>query len=242
MLGAGSAGIGVADGLRQAIKGEGLSEEEARSRFWVVDKDGLLHSGRKDLTVEQSVYAQPESRVSGWPRTSNGNIGLADVIGKIDATILIGLSTVGGAFSEQMVREMARKVERPIIFPLSNPTSRSEAKAEDLIRWTDGRALVATGSPFAPVSYCGRKIPIAQCNNIYIFPAMGLGVVASGARRVTEPMMLAAARTLAGNSPALKDPSASLLPPLTELRRVAAEIAVAVGMEAQKDGERPKDQ
>ena len=224
----------------QAMKGEGLSEQEARSRFWVIDKDGLLHSGRKDLTPEQSVYAQPESRVSGWPRTSNGQIGLADVIGKIDATILIGLSTVGGAFSEPIVREMARKVERPIIFPLSNPTARSEAKAEDLIRWTDGRALVATGSPFAPVSYGGRKIPIAQCNNIYIFPAMGLGVVASGARRVTEPMMLAAARTLAGNSPALKDPSASLLPPLTEIRRVAAEIAVAVGIEAQKNGVAPK--
>ena len=132
---------------------------------------------------------------------------------------MIGLSTVGGAFSEPIVREMARKVERPIIFPLSNPTSKSEAKAEDLIRWTDGRALVASGSPFAPVSYGGRKIPIAQCNNIYIFPAMGLGVVASGARRVTEPMMLAAARALAGNSPALKDASASLLPPLTALRR-----------------------
>jgi malate dehydrogenase (oxaloacetate-decarboxylating) len=240
MLGAGSAGIGVADGLREAMKGEGLSEEEAHSRFWVVDKDGLLHSGRKDLTVEQSVYAQQESRISGWPRTSNGHIGLADVISNIDATILIGLSTVGGAFSEQIVREMARKIDRPIIFPLSNPTSRSEAKAEDLIRWTDGRALVASGSPFAPVSYGGRSIPIAQCNNIYIFPAMGLGVVASGARRVTEQMMLAAARTLAGNSPALKDPSASLLPPLTELRRVAAEIAVAVGMEAQKAGGAPK--
>ena len=147
---------------------------------------------------------------------------------------------MGGAFSEPIVREMARKVERPIIFPLSNPTSKSEAKAEDLIQWTDGRALVASGSPFAPVSYGGRKIPIAQCNNIYIFPAMGLGVVASGARRVTEPMMLAAARALAGNSPALKDPSASLLPPLTELRRVAAEIAVAVGVEAQKNGVAPK--
>ena len=157
-------------------------------------------------------------------------------IGHIDATILIGLSTVGGAFSETIVREMARKVERPIIFPLSNPTSKSEATAEDLIRWTDGRALVATGSPFAPVNYEGRKIPIAQCNNIYIFPAVGLGVVASSARRITDPMMLAAARTLAGNSPALKDPSASLLPPLTDLRRVAAEIAVEVGIAAQKDG------
>ena len=239
MLGAGSAGIGVADGLRLAMKGEGLSEDEAHSRFWIVDKDGLLHSGRKDLTPEQSVYAQPESRISGWPRSSDGNIGLLDVIGKIDATILIGLSTVGGAFSESIVRKMARKVERPIIFPLSNPTSRSEANAEDLIRWTGGRALVATGSPFSPINYGGRGIQIAQCNNIYIFPAMGLGVVASGARRVTEPMLLSAARTLAGHSPALKDPFASLLPPLTELRRVAVEIAVAVGIEAQKDGLAP---
>jgi len=239
MLGAGSAGIGVADGLRAAMTKDGLSEEEARRRFWVVDKDGLLHSGRKDLTSEQSVYAQPESRVSGWPRTSNGHIGFADVIASVNATVLIGLSTVGGAFSEPIVREMARKVERPIIFPLSNPTSRSEANAEDLIRWTNGRALVASGSPFASVSYGGRKIPIAQCNNVYIFPAIGLGVVASGARRVTEPMMLAAAQALAEHSPALKDAFASLLPPLTELRRVAAEIAVAVGMQAQKDGLAP---
>jgi len=239
MLGAGSAGIGVADGLRAAMKGEGLSEEEAQSRFWVIDKDGLLHSGRKGLTHEQSVYAQPESRVAGWPRTANGHIGLGDVIGQIEATVLIGLSTVSGAFSEPVVREMARKAERPIIFPLSNPTSRSEANAEDLIRWTEGRALVASGSPFAPVSYGGRRIPIAQCNNVYIFPAMGLGIVASGARRVTEPMMLTAARTLAEYSPALKDACGSLLPPLTAIRRVAAEIACAIGVEAQKDGVAP---
>ena len=236
MLGAGSAGIGVADELRAAMKGEGISEQEARSHFWVIDRDGLLHSGRKDLTPEQSVYAQPEERLSGWPRTSSGNIGLADVIGKIEATILIGLSTVGGAFTETIVREIARKVKRPIIFPLSNPTTKSEAKPDDLIRWTEGRALVATGSPFAPVSYDGRTIPIAQCNNVYIFPAMGLGVVASGASRVTDAMMLAAARALAENSPALKDSSASLLPPLTDIRRVAAEIATAVGVEAQKEG------
>jgi len=240
MLGAGSAGIGVADGLRAAMTGDGLSEQEARSRFWVIDIDGLLHSGRKGLTPEQSVYAQPESRVSAWPRTFKGKIGLADVIASIDATILIGLSTVGGAFSEPIVREMARKVQRPIIFPLSNPTSKSEATAEDLIRWTDGRALVAAGSPFAPVSYGGHRIPIAQCNNVYIFPAMGLGIVASGARRVTDAMMLAAARTLGANSPALKDPTASLLPRLTDLRRVAAEIAFATGIQAQKDGVAPK--
>jgi malate dehydrogenase (oxaloacetate-decarboxylating) len=240
MFGAGSTGIGVADGLRAAMKGEGLSEQEARSRFCVIDIDGLLHSGRKNLSPEQAVYAQPENRVSGWPRTSNGHIGLADVIGKTDATILIGLSTVRGAFSESIVREMARKVERPIILPLSNPTSKSEAKPEDLLRWTDGRALVASGSPFAPVNHNGHTVTIAQCTNVHIFPAMGLGIVASGARRVSDAMMLAAARALGGHSPALKDPSASLLSPLKDSRRVAVDIAVAVGIEAQKQGLAPK--
>ena len=162
------------------------------------------------------------------------------MVANVDATILIGLSTVGGAFTEAIVREMARKVERPIIFPLSNPTASSEARAEDLIRWTDGRGLIATGSPSSPVTYNGRTIPIAQCNNVYIFPAIGLGVVASHARRVSDAMMLAAARTLGANSPALTDPSASLLPELRELRRVAAQIAVAVGLEAQKQGLAPQ--
>jgi malate dehydrogenase (oxaloacetate-decarboxylating) len=240
MLGAGGSGIGVADGLRTGMISEGLSEEEARSRFWIVDKDGLLHADRNDLSAEQRVYARPEANVAGWPRSSNGHIGLADVIGKINATALIGFSTVGGAFSEPIVREMARKVERPIIFPLSNPTSKSEATAEDLIRWTDGRALVASGSPFEPVNYNGRKITIAQCNNVHIFPAMGLAIVASGTRRVTDGMMQAAARALAANSPALKDPSASLLSSLKDSRRVAVDIAVAVGIQAQKDGVAPK--
>jgi malate dehydrogenase (oxaloacetate-decarboxylating) len=240
MLGAGGTGIGVADGLRAAMISEGLSDEEARSRFWIVDKDGLLHSGRKDLSAEQRVYAQPESNIAGWPRSSNGQIGLADVIGKLHATILIGFSTVGGAFSEPIVREMARKVDRPIILPLSNPTSKSEATAEDLIRWTDGRALVASGSPFAPVTHNERTITIAQCNNVHVFPAMGLALVASRARRVTDAMMQAAARALAANSPALKDPSASLLSSIKDSRRVARDIAVAVGMQAQKQGLAPK--
>ena len=240
MLGAGSAGIGVADLLRAAMAEGGLSDQEARKRFWIVDKDGLLHAGRKDLTPEMAVYAQPEERVFGWPRTANGHIGLADVIGKIEATILIGLSTVGGAFSETIVREVARKVRRPIIFPLSNPTTKSEAKADDLIRWTDGRALIATGSPFAPVSYGGHRIPIDQCNNIYIFPALGLGVIAARARRVTDGMILAAGRTLGDHSPALRDASASLLPALADLRQVAAHIATAVGLEAQRAGVAPK--
>lgn len=236
VLGAGSAATGVADVLCAAMREEGLTDEQARSRFWLVNSKGVLHAGRKDLTPEQMIYAQPANRIAGWPGTSNGKIGLTDVIGQIDATILIGLSTVGGAFSETIVREMARKVERPIIFPLSNPTSKSEATPDNLIRWTGGRALVATGSPFAPVNYDGRKISIDQCNNVYIFPALGLGVVASRSRRVTDSMMLAAARTLAANSPALKDSSTSLLPPLRDLRRVAADIAVAVGIAAQEDG------
>jgi len=239
MLGAGSAGIGVADFLRAALRDTGLSDEDARRRFWFVDKDGLLHSGRTDLTPEQRVYAHPRERLAAWTSTTH-SIGLADVIEKINATILIGLSTARGAFSESIVREMARKVKRPIIFPLSNPTSKSEASADDLIRWTDGRALVATGSPFAPVPYGGRDIPIAQCNNIYIFPAMGLGVVAARARRVTDTMILAAARALGEKSPALADPSAPLLPDLSQLRSVAAHIAIAVGRQAQRDGVAPE--
>src|SRR5204862_8148668 len=161
---------------------DGLAEPAARGRFWLIDRAGLLHSGRTDAP-EQRVYAQRPERVASWPRTSRGTVGLADVIGQIEATVLIGLSTVGGAFTEPIVREMARKTDRPVIFPLSNPTAKSEAAAEDLVRWTDGRALVATGSPYAPEKYDGRSIPIAQCNNVFIFPAVGLRVGASGARR-----------------------------------------------------------
>jgi malate dehydrogenase (oxaloacetate-decarboxylating) len=238
-LGAGSAAVGVADYLRAALVQDGLSEPEARGRFWLVDKDGLLHTGRTDLTAEQRVYAQPGERVANWPRTFHGTIGLADVIGQVEATILIGLSTVGGAFIEPIVREMARKVARPVIFPLSNPTARSEASPEDLIRWTAGRALVATGSPYPPVQHDGLMIPIAQCNNVFIFPAVGLGVVASRARRVTDGMMLAAARALGEQSPARKDPNGSLLPALRDVRGVARVIAAAVGLEAQRAGLAP---
>jgi malate dehydrogenase (oxaloacetate-decarboxylating) len=238
-LGAGSAAVGVADYLRAAMVQDGLSEPEARGRFWLVDKDGLLHTDRGDLSPEQRVYAQPTDRVTDWPRTSDGKSGLADVIGQIEATILIGLSTVGGAFTEPIVREMARKVTRPVIFPLSNPTARSEAKPQDLIRWTGGRALIATGSPFAPADFDGRIIPIAQCNNVFIFPAVGLGVIACGARRVTDGMMLAAARALGENSPARNHASGSLLPAVHDLRTVAVEIATAVGQEAQRAGVAP---
>jgi malate dehydrogenase (oxaloacetate-decarboxylating) len=245
-LGAGSASTGVADYLRAALVTEGLSEEEARSRFWMVDREGLLHFGRTDLTPEQRIYAQPLTRVSSWPHADSAIFGLADVIHNIRATALIGLSTMGSAFTEPIVREMAGKVDRPIIFPLSNPTEHSEAHPADLYRWTNGRALVATGSPFPPVHFEGRTIPISQCNNVYIFPAIGLAVVASrpssgaiGAQRITDAMMIAAARTLAEHSPALKDPSAPLLPALKDLRSLAVEIAFSVAQEAARSGISP---
>jgi malate dehydrogenase (oxaloacetate-decarboxylating) len=240
ILGAGSASIGVADYIRQEMIIEGLNDEEARSRFWIVKSDGLLHTEHPGLTAEQMVYARAHAELADWPRGANGAIGLAEVVAKIRVNVLIGLSTVGGAFREPIVREMAGKVARPIIFPLSNPTSKSEATAEDLIVWTGGRALVATGSPFPPVVFGDQTIPIAQCNNVCIFPALGLGVVAAKARRVTDGMILAAARSLAEHSPAISGLSGRLLPPVEDLRRVAVEIAIAVGLEAQKAGVAPQ--
>jgi len=238
-LGAGSAATGVADYLCAAMVADGLAQEDARRRFWIVDRGGLLHAGRADLTPEQRRYAQPEERIGSWRRAEPGNVMLGDVIANIEASILIGLSTAGGAFTEPMVREMARKVQRPIIFPLSNPTEKSEAVPSDLIRWTEARALIATGSPFAPVEFGNRRIPIAQCNNVFIFPAVGLGVVASGARRVNDQMLLAAGRALGEQTPALDGRDAPLLPAIRDLRRIAVEVAVAVGAEAQRHGLAP---
>jgi malate dehydrogenase (oxaloacetate-decarboxylating) len=238
-VGAGSAAIGVADYLRTAMVEEGLSEKEAGSRFWIIDKDGLLTSDRRDLAEEQKIYARSSEEISTWPRNQKGQIGLPEVIGKIEATALIGLTTVKGIFSESIVREMARKTSRPIIFPLSNPTSHSEAEPSDLIAWTEGRALIATGSPFAPVNYNGKSIPIAQCNNVFIFPAAGLGVVGSRARRVTDGMLLAAAKALGDHSPALRDPTGSLLPNVNSIREVALDLAYSVGRKAQEEGLAP---
>jgi malate dehydrogenase (oxaloacetate-decarboxylating) len=238
-VGAGSAAIGVADYLRNAMVEEGLSEKESRARFWIVDKDGLLDSDRRDLSDEQKTYARDRNEITGWPRNQHGQVGLPEVIRQVDVTVLIGLSTVKGIFSESIVREMARKTERPIIFPLSNPTSHSEAEPADLMDWTEGRALVATGSPFSPVKYGGKSIEIAQCNNVFIFPAVGLGLVASKARRVTDRMMLAGAKALGADSPALKDPAASLLPSVSHIRQVAVEIAYAVARQAQAEGLAP---
>jgi malate dehydrogenase (oxaloacetate-decarboxylating) len=230
ILGAGSAAIGVADMLSAQIVADGLPARETRRRFYLVDKDGLLTEGRTDLTPEQRVYAQPADVAGAWHRTSAGAPGLPEVITNVRATILIGLSTVGGAFTEPIVREMAAKVTRPIIFPLSNPTSHSEADPADLARWTEGGALVATGSPYPGV---------AQCNNVFIFPAVGLGVVAARATRVTDAMMRAAASTLGELSPALRDAHGLLLPPVGELRDAAVHIACAVAAAAVRDGVAP---
>ncbi len=236
IFGAGSAGLGVADAIRAAMAQEGVPDAEARGKFWIVNRGGLLHSGRTDLKAEQQQYARPWKEVSAWAHADPQRVSLAEVVHEAHPTILIGLSTVAGAFDESLVRRMAATVERPVIFPLSNPTAKSEAVPKDLLRWTDGRAVIATGSPFAPVEVDGRSVPIAQCNNVYIFPALGLGAVASGARRVTDGMILTAARALADHSPAKTDPFGPLLPRIPDLRALAVDIAVAVGLEAQRTG------
>lgn len=232
MLGAGSAAVGVADEIRHAMIEDGLSPEDARRRFWMVDIDGLLTADRRDLTAEQAVYARDDAAI-GAPG------GLADVVRTVRPTALIGLSTATGAFTEAIVREMAAHVERPIILPLSNPTARSEADPSDLMRWTDGRVLMATGSPFPAVEYEGKPVRVAQSNNVYVFPGVGLGVVAAQAARVTDGMLHAAARAVGGLSPALADPHGPLLPPISALRDVADHVALAVACAAVEDGVAP---
>jgi malate dehydrogenase (oxaloacetate-decarboxylating) len=236
MLGAGSAGIGVADMLRREMVADGLSEAETSARFFIVDRSGLLTADRDDLRAEQRTYAQGPDLAANWKRSNSGRPGLADVVANTAPTILIGLSTSAGAFTEAIVRQMAAQTARPIIFPLSNPTSRSEADPADLVRWTDGRALVATGSPYPPLEVAGRQVPVAQSNNVFIFPAMGLAVLAGRADRVTDGMFDAAARALGKLSPVLSDPHASLLPRVADLRGAAVEIATAVAVAAAAEG------
>jgi malate dehydrogenase (oxaloacetate-decarboxylating) len=238
MLGAGSAGIGVLDMIRREMVTEGLSEQAALERIWVIDVVGLLTDDRTDLSAEQREFAQPAQRTAQWGLSEPAQ--LADVVHNVDVGVLLGLSTAAGAFTEEIVREMAAKTERPIIFPLSNPTSRAEARPAELNAWTDGRALVATGSPFAPVLRNGVERPVAQCNNVYIFPAMGLAVTAAQATRVTDEMMRVAAATLGDASPALTDPDQPLLPAWPDVPDVAVRIAHAVAIQAVADGVAPK--
>jgi malate dehydrogenase (oxaloacetate-decarboxylating) len=236
ILGAGSAGCGIAEQIVAGMREDGLSDAEARARVFMVDRPGLLHTGIPGLLDFQRRLAQPASRLADWPADSTGKITLLDVVRQVQPTALIGVSGQPGLFTEEIVREMAARTPRPIIMPLSNPTSRAEARPDELIAWTTGRALVATGSPFPDVEFEGRMLRTAQCNNAYIFPGLGLGVVAAQARRVTDGMLMAASRTLAAQCPALSNESADLLPRLDDLPRVSVEIAVAVGMQAQADG------
>jgi len=239
-LGAGSGGVGVADMLTAGLVDAGVPLAEARRRTWMVNRGGLLHTGRTDLREEQMTYAHPWEDVKSWAPGPDGKIGLEEVVREGRPTVLIGLSTLKGAFTESMIRNMARWTARPMILPLSNPTVKSEAIPEDILKWTDGKAIIATGSPFPPVRYGDTVYPIAQCNNAYIFPALGLGLVAAKCRTVSDAMLLAAARSLAEHSPARQNPHAPLLPALRDHREVALDIALAVAMEATRSGLAPK--
>ena len=235
ILGAGSAGTGIAEYILEAMVTEGMDEREAHKHFFLLDSKGLLHTARTNLTPVQQKFAQSFELVSGWS-VNNRQISLDEVIENISATILIGVSSQPGQFTAPIIKDMAGKVERPVIFPLSNPYDRAEAVPGDLIRWTDGRALVATGTEFPPISLKGRRFKIAQCNNFYIFPAIGLAVRASDAKRVTDRMMVAAAEALGNFSLDDVNVDAQLLPPIESMRDVAIQIAVMVGLQAQQDG------
>jgi malate dehydrogenase (oxaloacetate-decarboxylating) len=232
IFGSGTAGIGIADQICAVMMADGLSEREATRRFWCVDKQGLLVDDMSDLRDFQQPYARPSSDVSDWG--ADGTISLDEVVAKVHPTVLVGTSTVGRAFSEPIVREMAKGVERPIIFPLSNPTERIEAVPADVIRWTEGRGLVGTGTPWAPVPYEGVDYAIGQANNALIYPGIGLGTIVSRASHVTDGMLLAASEAIAGLVDVSR-PGAGLLPEVQNLRAVSATVAVAVARRAVDD-------
>lgn len=240
MFGSGSAGIGIADLLIAAMKEEGLSEQQARSRIFGFNRYGLLVEGGKGIRTEQQPFARKQEDLAGWKLTpgslESGAISLLDVVRNAGITVLVGVSAQAGTFTEEIVREMARHTPHPVIFPLSNPTSKSEAAPADLLRWTEGRALVGTGSPYPPVEFNGKPVRISQVNNSFIFPGVALGILASRARRVTDNMMMAAAKALAALSPARADHSEPLLPPIADARKVSLAVAASVGRQAMEDG------
>jgi malate dehydrogenase (oxaloacetate-decarboxylating) len=236
VFGAGTAGTGIADQLRAEMRAEGLTPAQARAQFWAVDRTGLLTSDMLALSEAQGRLARDPAEVAGWRRDADiGGIGLAEVVRQVHPTVLIGTSTRAGAFTRDIIAEMAEHVDRPVILPMSNPTELSEAVPADLIDWTGGRALVATGSPFAPVDYHGTLHHIGQANNALVFPGIGLGVIAARASKVTDGMLAAAAHAVAR----LTDPSAEgapLLPPVEELRDTSVAVAAAVARAAWQDG------
>ena len=235
-LGAGSAGCGIAEQIIARMKSEGLSDANARKRVFMIDRFGLLTDNMPNLVDFQRPLAQSLEHISHWD-TAGDNISLLEVMQNAKADILIGVSGQPGLFTKEVIQTMHSHCERPIVFPLSNPTSRVEATPEDIINWTDGQALVATGSPFAPVEYKGKRYEIVQCNNSYIFPGIGLGVLASGAKRVTDAMLMSASRALAASSPLAINGEGALLPPLEDIQQVSRQIAKMVGKTAQLQGQ-----
>ena len=236
MLGTGSAGTGITQQLLQAMIAEGIDESAARKCFYLIDRGGLLYDGRSGVKPIHQSLAHARSDLKDWDCNLQGKISLQDVVRNAKPTVMIGATGQSGVFTEPVVREMARHTKIPVIFPLSNPTSRVEAIPSDIIAWTDGRAIIATGSPFDSVEHDGVTHVISQCNNSYVFPAIGLAVLAVKASRVTEGMFMAAALALRDESPALNDSTAPLLPPLSEIRNVTGRIAMAVAIAAQRDG------
>ncbi|WP_034919246.1 MULTISPECIES: NAD-dependent malic enzyme [Erwinia] len=234
-LGAGSAGCGIAEQIIAQMKSEGLSDEEARARVFMVDRFGLLTDRLPNLLNFQSRLVQKSEKLANWDVESE-SLSLLDVVRNARPDILIGVSGQPGLFSEEIVREMHKHCARPIVMPLSNPTSRVEATPQDIMAWTDGAALVATGSPFSPAHWKDKIYPIAQCNNSYIFPGIGLGVIASGAVRVTDSMLMAASRALADCSPLVNDGAGPVLPEVKDIQGVSKIIALAVGKAAQLAG------
>ncbi|HHX8465747.1 TPA: NAD-dependent malic enzyme [Vibrio diabolicus] len=234
-LGAGSAGCGIAEAIIAQMISEGISDEQARSQVYMVDRWGLLQEGMPNLLDFQQRLVQKHTNTKEWENEGNG-FSLLDVMRNAKPTVLIGVSGAPGLFSQEVIEEMHKHCKRPIVFPLSNPTSRVEATPNDIIRWTNGEALVATGSPFEPVVHEGRTYPIAQCNNSYIFPGIGLGVLAVNAKRVTDEMLMESSRALATCSPLAINGRGALLPPLEEIHSVSKKIAFAVGKKAIEQG------
>jgi malate dehydrogenase (oxaloacetate-decarboxylating) len=237
IFGAGTAGIGVADQLRDAMVREGLSKEDAARRFWCVDRQGLLTADMDgQLRDYQATYARPFAESHAWKSGRNGNgVDLAEVVRRVQPTMLIGASTVGGSFTEAIVREMAAHTERPIIFALCHPAARAAANPADLLAWTDGRALIATGSSFAPVTHKGVTYVIGQANNAMLYPGLALGAIVSRASRISEGMFAAAASAVS-SLVTVRQPGASLLPHIDDLRSVSVTVAVAVAEAADAEG------
>jgi malate dehydrogenase (oxaloacetate-decarboxylating) len=239
LLGAGSAGCGISALLMKAMIEDGLPEKEARRRFFLVDRDGLLVEGMPGILPFQEPFVQPRSIVADWRRDHPDRISLLDVARNARPTVLIGVSGQPGGFPENVIRSMAEHTHQPVIFPLSNPTSRSEATPADLLAWTEGSAVIGTGSPFPPVLKDGIYRRLDQTNNAYVFPGIGLGAIAVRARRISDGMLMAAARALAEISPARSDPNANLLPDVTDLRLVSYHVALAVAAQAITEGLAP---